>query len=171
MAGISYNGKTADSIEIEHEQFGIETWTAASMAELAGETFPLNERVPEAAGLAFDWMNWFNEWLLLLKHTSQCRLEQGTHLKLYAADSFEAVIPWTQLRQAAVQFAEEDGSPLAAGGPIRFYVPNGSSKCLNVKNVVRIVVSSDSAIGETASYGFKQQFSAKELFIKKRSTS
>jgi len=164
MAHISYNrGKKKDSVEIEHEQFGIELWTPSMMAELAGSVFSIAERVPGTAGLAFDWAAWYEEWLRLIAYTSQCSLASATHLKLYAADSFEAVIPWAQLKDAAVLYADEEDQPLVDAGPLRFYVPNGTSKCLNVKNVVRIVVSVDENGGAEASYGFKSQFSAEEL--------
>ncbi|GFN30857.1 hypothetical protein [Paenibacillus xylaniclasticus] len=171
MAHISYNGGKQDCVEIEHEQFGIELWTPSMMAELAGTVFPIDERVPGAVGYAFDWATWFDEWLHLITHTSQCTLAPATHLKLYAADSFEAVIPWPQLKDAAVLYANEEELPLEAAGPIRFYVPNGTSKCLNVKNVVRIVVCvNDDSVTEAA-YGFKSQFSPDDLLLKKRSTS
>ncbi|PWW01158.1 hypothetical protein DFQ01_11048 [Paenibacillus cellulosilyticus] len=168
MVPKAYNnvGKEA-GIEIEHEQFGVEQWTAAVMSELAGDVFAIETRVPGASGLAFDWQKWFEEWLFLLSYTTQCKLSPPTHLKLYAADSFEAIIPWEQLRDAAVLFAEEDGSPLTQAGPIRFYVPNGTSKCLNVKNVVRVVISTEELPSDEAAYGFKQQWSADELKMKK----
>lgn len=165
----AYNNAGKDTgIEIEHEQFGVEQWTATLMSELAGEVFAIETRVPGASGIAFDWQKWFEEWLFLLSYTTQCKLSPPTHLKLYAADAFEATIPWAQLSAAAVLFAEEDGSPLTQAGPIRFYVPNGTSKCLNVKNVVRIVISSEETLGDEAAYGFKQQWSAEELRNAKR---
>ncbi|WP_127531176.1 hypothetical protein [Paenibacillus kobensis] len=167
MAHISYNGGKKDSIEIEHEQFGIELWTPSMMAELAGVVFPIEERVPGAVGFAFDWTTWYTEWLHLITHTSQCSLSPATHLKLYAADSFEAVIPWSQLKDAAVLYAKEEEQRLDSAGPLRFYVPNGTSKCLNVKNVVRIVVCVDEEGESEASYGFKSQFSADDLRLKK----
>lgn len=168
MVPKAYNNAGKDtSIEIEHEQFGVEQWTAVVMSELAGEVFAIDTRVPGASGLAFDWKKWFEEWLFLLSYTTQAKLPQPTHLKLYAADSFEATIPWAQLQGAAVLFAETDGSPLAQAGPIRFYVPNGTSKCLNVKNVVRIVIGTEEALGDEAAYGFKNQWSADELRKKK----
>jgi hypothetical protein len=168
MVPKAYNNEGKDTgIEIEHEQFGVEQWTASVMSELAGEVFAIDTRVPGAAGIAFDWQKWFEEWLLLLSYTTRCKLSTPTYLKLYAADAFEATIPWTQLHNAAVLFAEADGSPLTQAGPIRFYVPNGTSKCLNVKNVVRIVISTEEALGDEAKYGFKQQWSANELRMKK----
>ncbi|MWC26951.1 molybdopterin-dependent oxidoreductase [Paenibacillus sp. MMS18-CY102] len=168
---MSYNEGRETRIEIEHDEFGIESWTADAMAELAGESFPIGERVPEAAGKAFDWAIWYEEWLNLLAYTSHCTLSPPKQLKLYAADQFEASIPWDQLKGAAVLFAEQDGTPLAKGGPIRLFVPNGSSKCLNVKNIVRIVVSTQEELSEEATYGFKQQFTLDDMTIKKRSTT
>ncbi|EFM10192.1 hypothetical protein PaecuDRAFT_3151 [Paenibacillus curdlanolyticus YK9] len=168
---MSYNEGRETRIQIEHDEFGIESWTAEAMAELAGESFPIGERVPETVGNAFDWAIWYEEWLHLLAHTSHCKLSPPKQLKLYAADQFEAVIPWEQLQDAAVLFAEPDGSPLAKGGPIRLFVPNGSSKCLNVKSIVRIVVSTQEEGSDEATYGFKQQFSLEDMTIKKRSTT
>jgi len=168
MVPKAYNTSRKETdIEIEHEQFGVEQWTPVVMSELAGEVFAIESRVPGASGIAFDWHKWFEEWLFLLSYTTQCKLAAPTHLKLYASDSFEAIIPWAQLREAAVLFAEPDGSPLTTAGPIRFYVPNGTSKCLNVKNVVRIVISTEEALSDEASFGFKQQWSADELRRKK----
>ncbi|SFI92811.1 hypothetical protein SAMN02799624_02720 [Paenibacillus sp. UNC496MF] len=134
------------------------------MAASAGIVFPLAERVSGAAGDAFDFGAWF----------ARFREREGadpgeplpTHLKLEAADTFEAVIPWEQLTDAAVQFAL-DGAPLPKNGPVRLYVPNGSSECLNVKSIVAFRLLRDEARRGEASYGFKRTFSADDMRIKK----
>jgi hypothetical protein len=59
-------------------------------------------------------------------------------IRVDAADGFYAVIPWTECQAAFFQHASEDGMVLKKGGPLRLYVPNGSSECLNVKSVVCI---------------------------------
>ncbi|RAP75622.1 hypothetical protein DL346_19255 [Paenibacillus montanisoli] len=134
------------------------------MAKLAGSSFPLANRIAGGAGEAFDFAAWFEAW------SASQGIEAGTtlptHLKVEAADTFEAMIPWEQLREAAVQFAL-DGTPLPKGGPVRLYVPHGSSECLNVKSVIAFkFVHNEEKRGE-ASYGFKQTFSADELRLKR----
>ncbi|MFC4809263.1 hypothetical protein [Paenibacillus sp. GCM10023250] len=135
------------------------------MAVMAGAVFPLAERVNGAAGEAFDFGAWFARFR---ERESAAGLGEPlpTHLKLEGADAFEAVIPWEQLADAAVQFALA-GSPLPKNGPIRLYVPNGSSECLNVKSIVACRFLRDEARRGEASYGFKRTFSADDLRIKK----
>lgn len=50
----------------------------------------------------------------------------STHLIVETTDTFEAIIPWNELIQAAVLYQIDD-LPLSKAGPIRLYVPNGSS--------------------------------------------
>ncbi|MBB3108302.1 hypothetical protein FHS18_000330 [Paenibacillus phyllosphaerae] len=152
--------------EIIIDHFGLEQQasTPEAMAKLAGSTFALSERVDDAAGEAFDFAAWYAAW----------RLEQGigadqphpTHLKVEAVDSFEAVIPWKQLESAAFLF-RVDGAPLAKGGPLRLFTPNGSSECLNVKSVVVCRFIQDETLGDESVYGFKSTFSPQELFMKR----
>ncbi|AZN43656.1 hypothetical protein EJC50_11495 [Paenibacillus albus] len=134
------------------------------MAALAGRAFPLIERVAGGAGEAFDFMEWLGAY----------RSQQGvaedaplpTHLKVEAFDTFEAVIPWEQLKDAAVQFAV-DGAPLPKGGPVRLYVPHGSSECLNVKSVIVFRLLLDEGNRDEASYGFKSTFTPAEMRMKR----
>ncbi|WP_256256395.1 hypothetical protein [Paenibacillus sp. BC26] len=138
--------------------------TAEEMAKLAGSSFPLSSRIAAGTGEAFDFGAWFEAW----------RGSQGiapdaplpTHLKVEAVDTFEALIPWEQLKDAAVQYAI-DGAPLPKGGPIRLYVPHGSSECLNVKSVVVCKFIHDQEKRGEVSYGFKQTFSAEEMRLKR----
>lgn len=152
-------------LTIDHFELGLSVTSAAEMAELAGASFPIADRVPEAAGEAIDWQSWYYAWL---KHNGK---EAGavtpSYLMVEAADTFEATIPWEQLDQAAVLISLE-GEPLTKTGPIRLYVPNGSSKCLNVKSIVKLKIGYNAASGrEEASYGFKHTFTADDLRMKK----
>jgi hypothetical protein len=125
--------------------------------------------VPEASGEAFDWHRWYDAWLRSAGQEASAGMP--SQLTVEAADTFEATIPWEQLEHAAVLFAV-GGKPLSAAGPIRLYVPNGSSKCLNVKSIVKLKFGHNAANGETeASYGFKRTFSADDLRMKKKSGS
>ncbi|MCA0755007.1 hypothetical protein KP806_08095 [Paenibacillus sp. N4] len=152
-------------IVIDHFQLGMSATTAEEMAKLAGECFPIGGRVQEAAGEAFDWHDWYTAWVK--EQGPENGAQEPTHLMVQAADTFEATIPWEQLGQAAVLFAQ-GGVPLEKAGPIRLYVPNGSSKCLNVKSVVRLRLARlDGSGHEEASYGFKRTFSAEDLRMNK----
>ncbi|QHT63831.1 hypothetical protein GXP70_09215 [Paenibacillus lycopersici] len=134
------------------------------MARLAGRAFPLGERIAGGTGEAFDFGAWFANWRN--RQGSGPEAPLPTHLKVEAADSFEALIPWEQLGDAAVLFAQGN-APLAKNGPIRLYVPNGSSDCLNVKRVVTMRFLHDEARRGEAAFGFKQTFSADEMRIKR----
>lgn len=148
-------------IKIEHFELGISVTTSEEMAELAGSTFPISERVPDAIGEAFDWNKWYAAWL---EHTSQAvTFITPSYLIVEAADTFEASIPWEQLELAAV-LCQIDGSPLLKAGPIRLYVPNGSSKCLNVKSIVKLKIGHHTENEQSeATYGFKHIFSFEDL--------
>ncbi|SEO22139.1 hypothetical protein [Paenibacillus sp. OV219] len=138
--------------------------TPEDMASLAGRVFPLSERVIGGTGEAFD----FAEWLSAFR-SGQGVAEDAplpTHLKVEAVDTFEALIPWEQLKDAAVQFAV-DGAPLPKGGPVRLYVPNGSSECLNVKSVIVFRLLHDEGNRGEASYGFKSTFTPDEMRMKR----
>jgi hypothetical protein len=148
-------------IRIEHFELGFSITSPVEMAKLAGASFPIADRVPETAGEAFDWHSWYLGWL---QHAGASgAVFKPSHLIVEAADTFEAKIPWEQLDQAAVLF-QLDREPLKKTGPIRLYVPNGSSKCLNVKSIVKLKIENHTVIEqEEATYGFKHTFSADEL--------
>ncbi|MGM0882651.1 MAG: hypothetical protein ACQEXQ_16615 [Bacillota bacterium] len=152
-------------LTIDHFELGLSVTSAAEMAELAGASFPIADRVPEAAGEAIDWQSWYSAWL---KHNgTKAAAQTPSYLMVEAADTFEATIPWEQLDQAAVLISLE-GEPLTKTGPIRLYVPNGSSKCLNVKSIVKLKIGYNAASEqEEASYGFKHTFTADDLRMKK----
>lgn len=155
-------------INIYHFHYGHSVTNAARMAEVASERFDIGQRVPEVSGEAFDLLTWYANWLSLIEvEEGETLSVQPSMLKVEAADTFEATIPWNQLTQAAVLF-EKEGKPLGQNGPIRLYVPDGSSKCLNVKSITTIRIGSEaiSSMEDGATYGFKQTFSKDELFKK-----
>lgn len=115
-----------------------------SMRDASGESFAVSDRVPGVPGEAFGLKAWYASF-------GQPAI---THLLVRAEDGFEAVVPASQLEGALFQYAIE-GRPLTKGGPLRLYVPDGSSACLNVKSVVAIVFVSDPAQGDEASYGHR----------------
>jgi hypothetical protein len=133
--------------------------SAKEMSETATLNFPISERVPGVEGAAFDLKKWYDAW------TRQDQLP--THLTVEAVDEFQATIPWSQLDQAAMLY-EKSGRPLEKGFPIRLYVPDGSSSCLNVKSIVAIRFLHNQELNEEAVFGFKNQVSADELVRKSR---
>jgi hypothetical protein len=115
------------------------------MAREAACRFNIGDRVAGAKGTAFDLMEWYRS---LEKQVAGRLGGPPSRLRAEASDDFQAVIPWEQLDQGAFLF-EREGRPLRE---LRLYVPRGSSGCLNVKNVRRLVFLT----GEGgAVYGFK----------------
>jgi hypothetical protein len=159
--GLSFGvgGAAGMNICVWDSLYGEEDNTAVRLADLAGEPFSIAERVPGADGTAFDLYGWYEGWL---KNKNAQSGAQPTYMRVEAADGFEAVIPWKQLGQAAFVF-EQQGQPLAKGFPLRLYVPDGSSACLNVKSVVRIELRYDGLGSDQATYGFKNRISASDL--------
>jgi hypothetical protein len=119
----------------------------------------INERVPGIEGKAIDLVSWYGLWV---KTFNQDSLESPTYLSVEAADEFNAFIPWTELQYAALLY-EQDGLPLKKGYPIRLYVPDGSSACLNVKSIVKMHFIHQTDLGTKAAYGFKNKVSADDL--------
>jgi len=138
--------------EIYEEPMTLEQWIA-----MAPEHFPIAERVKGAVGQAFDLLSWFRVW-----QERRGAASTPTHLIVWAADEFQATIPWEQLKQAAVLY-EQDGEPLRKGYPVRLYVPNGTSECLNVKSVVCLRFVHDERLSAEASYGFLNSISPAAL--------
>ncbi|MCD9022797.1 hypothetical protein K7P76_13310 [Cohnella sp. NL03-T5] len=128
------------------------------MASLSNDVFPVANRVPGAEGEGFDLRSWFSLFIQSLNET----YAEPTHLVVRASDEFQATIPWGQLNNALLQFAV-NGLPLVKGRPIRLYVPDGTSACLNVKSVVYLRFVSDAALGEEAEYGFVNEISPNQL--------
>ncbi|WP_219835987.1 hypothetical protein [Paenibacillus sp. R14(2021)] len=154
----------SDTVSIAYIGFQPIMYAPADMARLAGRFFPLSDRIEGGAGEAFDFGDWFANWRIQLGIDGNQPMP--THLKVEAADAFEALIPWEQLEHAAIQFAM-DGGPLPKGGPIRLYVPNGSSECLNVKSVVVFRFLLEEGRRGEVSYGFKQTFSPDDMRLRR----
>ncbi|MGN7454643.1 hypothetical protein ACTHPH_07495 [Paenibacillus pasadenensis] len=155
-------------IEIRLQRRGVRAAAAESlsprmMAEQAGAVFPLSERVPDGSGEAFGLIDWHRGWLEQAAAAGREDVVAApTHVKVVADDRFEAVISWREAAQAAFLFARE-GVPLEREGPLRLYVPDGSSKCLNVKRVVSLTLLEEPELGGDAAYGFKSDFSPEDL--------
>lgn len=139
----------------------IET-TPEEMAEMAGSTFAASSRVPEAAGEGFDLSAWFAALTADRAESADTAFPAPTHLIVRAADDFQAVIPWSQLKEAFFLCALK-GVPLAKGGPLRLYVPDGTSACLNVKSVTFVRFAADPGLGQDAAYGFRNEISPERL--------
>jgi hypothetical protein len=137
--------------------------TVKEMAAEAPLRLSLSERVPGIEGEAFDLKSWWRA-----RRTEQEReREEPTHLIVEAADEFQAVIPWGELDQAVLLYAVND-EPLKKGYPIRLYVPDGSSACLNVKSIVQIRFAFDHSLGTEARFGFKNEITSDELLHNSR---
>lgn len=55
------------------------------------------------------------------------------------------------------------GKKLSKGYPIRLYVPNGSSDCLNVKGVIQVELLYEPELDDEATYGFKNQVKLEDM--------
>ncbi|MDF2960187.1 MAG: hypothetical protein K0S39_1922 [Paenibacillus sp.] len=149
-------------ISVYDEVSGAAEFTVEELTSLAPLHLSLEDRVPGTEGKAFDVKAWFREF----QQRQQARTDRvPDHMAVEAVDEFQAVIPWGQLDQAVFLY-EQNGKPLQKGFPIRLYVPDGSSECLNVKSVVKIRFGYHGAADE-ATYGFKNQVSVEELKLKK----
>lgn len=149
------------NIRVYDEIYGEALLTVEDMASAGGESFDAADRVPGAAGRAFDVKTWHRTWSAA-RSAGQDR--EPVRLQVEAADEFQASVPWSELDKALFLYAQADGSPLAKGYPLRLYVPGGSSECLNVKSVVTVRLLYDEAEREPeATYGFKNTISLDEL--------
>jgi hypothetical protein len=137
--------------------------TPSEWAEEAAIIFDMDTRVTGVPGEAFDLLGWYGKWRTHNQHTE---LNEPSHLRVVAADEFTALIPWEQLVQSAIQFAI-NGQPLSKGYPIRLYVPNGTSECLNVKSVVELEFLYDPNLDKEAAFGFKNEIKLEHMFIAK----
>ncbi|MCQ6558587.1 hypothetical protein [Paenibacillus mendelii] len=154
---------TNGAIRIEHPGTEPALTSAEAMAGLAGSVFPLAKRIEDGIGEAFEFAKWYEAWRKL--NGLGADAPHPTHLKVEAADTFEAIIPWEQLKDAAIQFSI-GGKPLVKGGPVRLYAPNGSSACLNVKSIVKFLFVMDIDHRDYVAYGFKNTVSTQELLKK-----
>jgi hypothetical protein len=137
----------------------------SEMAATAANTFPVNARVPGTEGSGFGLLEWYQAFvdsITVGESEARLTLPTPTHLIVRATDEFQAMIPWSQLATALIQF-EMNGQPLAKGYPIRLYVPDVTSACLNVKSVVQLRFLADATLGDDAEYGFRNEISPTQL--------
>ncbi|MBN2910012.1 molybdopterin-dependent oxidoreductase [Polycladomyces sp. WAk] len=87
-----------------------------------------------------------------------------THLRFWGADDFQAEIPVTDLQDAFLLY-RKNGRPLKKGYPVRLYVPQGESNCLNVKSIVRVeaVAYEGADAKKPATFGFRNIIRPEEL--------
>jgi hypothetical protein len=174
-------GKMVAVLRIYAGERLIEEVASAQLALEAPLHLDISQRVEGARGRAFDLLTWFAAFQL--RHLQDLPAGTPTHLQVNAADEFQAVIPWEQLKEAAIKYAEEEGpagtapadsranatigEPSAhipiADTPLRLYVPHGSSECLNVKRVIRITFLYEPERDESATYGFRNVVSVQDL--------
>ncbi|WP_235885389.1 molybdopterin-binding protein [Paenibacillus cymbidii] len=148
-------------MEIEISEGGTTVrWPVSQMAALGPLQLDIGDRVPGVVGKAFDVTSWYGAWITTTGQTETG--EPPTHLQVEASDEFCATIPWEELGQAAFLY-EEDGKPIQKGFPLRLYVPNGSSACLNVKSVLKVRLLHDLSLGDEATYGYKNRLSPDDL--------
>jgi hypothetical protein len=119
----------------------------------------ISERVPGVEGKAIDLISWYDSWA---KAMDLIPIEYPTHLSVEAADEFCATMAWSELQHAALLY-EQEGQPLLKGSPLRLYVPDGSSACLNVKSVVKLDFIHQSDLDSKATYGFKNKITLDDL--------
>ncbi|QGQ97829.1 hypothetical protein EHS13_24535 [Paenibacillus psychroresistens] len=119
----------------------------------------INERVPGVEGRAIDLVSWYDIWA---KARGLTVSEYPTHLSVEAADEFCATMAWAELEQAVLLY-EQEGQPLVKDAPLRLYVPDGSSACLNVKSVVKLIFIHQEDLDSKATYGFKNKITLDDL--------
>jgi hypothetical protein len=129
------------------------------MVEMNPLILQIDERVPDEEGKAIDLISWYTLWT---KASDQVLIEFPTHLIVEASDEFTATISWSELQLAVLLF-EQEGLPLIKGFPLRLYVPDGSSACLNVKSVIKLNFIHQTDLETTATYGFKNTLTIDEL--------
>ncbi|TDG00648.1 molybdopterin-dependent oxidoreductase [Paenibacillus piri] len=150
-------------ISIWDEAIGNAQLSTEELKQAAPLHVTLEDRVPGVEGRAFDVKAWYRA-----QRRQRSPEENGGEplfMTVEAVDEFQATIPWDELDQAVFLY-EQNGAPLQKGFPIRLYVPDGSSECLNVKSVVSIRFGYRHPV-EKATYGFKNEVSIEELKLKK----
>jgi hypothetical protein len=133
--------------------------TVEEMVEMNPLILQIDERVPDIEGKAIDLISWYTLWA---KASDQALVEFPTHLMVEASDEFTATISWSELQSAVLLF-EQEGLPLKKGFPLRLYVPDGSSACLNVKSVMKLNFIHRTDLETIATYGFKNTVSIDDL--------
>ncbi|MDP5275081.1 hypothetical protein [Chengkuizengella axinellae] len=151
------------NIHIFENETEVLVLSVEQLQKMAPHHFTINERVPGIEGRAFDLATWYESW--------SKKSTNPTHIKVEAVDEFQAMIPWDELDSAAILY-EQNEKPLKKGFPIRLYVPDGSSDCLNVKSIVKIFFIRDQSLGNESSFGFKNTLDVSDLgkqYLKKKS--
>jgi DMSO/TMAO reductase YedYZ molybdopterin-dependent catalytic subunit len=151
-------------IRINDEVSGQAEFTIEQLTALAPHVVSLADRVPGVEGMAFELQEWYRAWQKQLQPQERADCEPS-QMTVKAVDEFQATIPWHELGEAIFLY-EQDGKPLAKGFPIRLYVPNGSSECLNVKSVIQIRFKYNE-VHKEATYGFKNHISLEDLKFRK----
>jgi DMSO/TMAO reductase YedYZ molybdopterin-dependent catalytic subunit len=149
-------------IRVYDEVSGQAEFTVEEITALAPRMVSLAERVPGMEGEAFELQEWYRAWQKQMPLQAD---REPAQMTVEAADEFQATIPWEELEQAVFLY-KQNGEPLVKGFPIRLYVPNGSSECLNVKSVVSIRFLYRDASAE-ATYGFKNHIALEDLRFRK----
>jgi hypothetical protein len=140
-------------------EFTIDQWIT-----LAPRVVALADRVPGVEGTAVEVQEWYRSWQKQLQPQERA-VSEPSQMTVEASDEFQATISWDELGEAVFLY-EQGGKPLAKGFPIRLYVPNGSSECLNVKSVIQIrFIYND--VHKEATYGFKNHISLEDLKYRK----
>ncbi|AFH60566.1 hypothetical protein ACVNS2_07780 [Paenibacillus caseinilyticus] len=147
-------------IAVYDEKIGSERLTADELAAIGPLHLSAAERVEGVSGRAVDFLQWYAAWRS--RHGAEGQ-PMPKRLGVRAADEFEASVPWAQLERALLLYRQEDGQPLKKGYPLRLYVPDGSSDCLNVKSVVQIRFLYEGDPQEGADYGFRNEISPDQL--------
>ncbi|CAG7631311.1 hypothetical protein ACFQI7_17260 [Paenibacillus allorhizosphaerae] len=147
-------------IEVYDEMYGSAELEVDELAQLSAVQFEAGNRVAGVTGRAVDFQAWYRGWRESRNGGSG---EPPSGVQVEAVDEFQAVIPWSELGRAMFLYKQADGEPLKKGFPLRLYVPDGSSECLNVKSVVRIRVLYRGGEGLSVSYGFKNRITPEQL--------
>ncbi|SDN22461.1 hypothetical protein SAMN04487897_102201 [Paenibacillus sp. yr247] len=155
--------QTEMRIQVSDPHITNEVFTISEMVALAEQKLALQDRVPNVQGEAFDLKSWYRSWK---RSRNGEYAEEPTHVKVEAVDEFQALMPWSQVDTALFLY-NQGGEALKKGYPIRLYVPDGSSECLNVKSVVKVWFLHDTALGDEATYGFKNRVLLDELKFQK----
>ena len=111
----------------------IEEAESKQLAQEAPLHIDISLKVEGARGLAFDLLTWVAAFQA--RHSHELPVGDPTHLQVNAADEFQAVIPWEQLKEAAIKYAEvpeaasTEGSTNASQGERTLHTPTADTRC------------------------------------------
>lgn len=89
-------------------------------------------------------------------------MQDCTHVIFKANDEFQATIPFAELKDALLIF-KQDGALLEKGFPLRLFIPDGWSECLNIKSVTTIEFVQNTYGESKSTFGFKNLIQLSEL--------